>query len=211
MVVHVDKVKQCMDEKPVSWLGTQTYNVISNVLEPDVLPIMFGGVDRGGVSTSADDVETNVIVRPKHNAGVPERFLSRIYAAWDNAPSNICKSKYDELVSDNNNEFCLPRYVDMKKAVKKTDFEYRCFPCREQDDKARSYTRSYDLILHMVNTNRKFPNDVKHNTYYTADGTDLRDATEEEVEKYRLAATHKRRKPESESVGGKTEGTRGGT
>jgi len=59
----------------------------------------------------------------------------------------------------------------------------------------------------MVNTHVKFPNDVRHNTYYVADGSDLRDATEEEVKKYRLAASHKRRKPESESVRGMAETT----
>jgi len=42
----------------------------------------------------------------------------------------------------------------MKKALRKTEFEYRCFPCRKQDDKARSYSISYDLILHMVNTHK---------------------------------------------------------
>jgi len=93
----------------------------------------------------------------------------------------------------------------MKKMAKKTDFEYRCFLCRKQDDKARTYTRSYDLILHMVNTHRKFPVDAKHNAYYAADGSDLRDATRDEIEKYRLAAAHKRRKPEAESSCEKSE------
>jgi len=95
----------------------------------------------------------------------------------------------------------------MKKTLRKTEFEYRCLPCRKQDDKARSYTRSYDLILHMVNTHKKFPTDAKHNVYYEADGSDLRDATPEEKEKYRLAALHKRKKPEAESSGGKSEST----
>jgi len=49
----------------------------------------------------------------------------------------------------------------------------------------------------MVNTHRKYPVDARNNTYYAADGSDLRDATEEEIEKYRLAATHKKRNPES--------------
>jgi len=86
----------------------------------------------------------------------------------------------------------------MKRTTKKVEtFEYKCFQCLKQDDKARCYTRSYDLILHTVNTHRKFPVDARHNTYYAADRSDLRDATAEEVEKYRLAASHKRRKPES--------------
>jgi len=45
MVVHVDKVKQCLGETPTSWLGTESYNVIPNTLEPDVLSNMFGGVE----------------------------------------------------------------------------------------------------------------------------------------------------------------------
>jgi len=49
----------------------------------------------------------------------------------------------------------------------------------------------------MVNTHLKYPVDARHNTYYAADGSNLRNAAEEEIEKYRLAATHKRRKPES--------------
>jgi len=47
----------------------------------------------------------------------------------------------------------------------------------------------------MVNTHRKFPVDAKHNAYYAADGSDLRDATDEKIVKYRLAAAHKRKKP----------------
>jgi len=43
----------------------------------------------------------------------------------------------------------------------------------------------------------KYPNDVPHNTYYAADGSDLRDATSHEIEKYRLAAAHKRKRPEA--------------
>jgi len=86
----------------------------------------------------------------------------------------------------------------MKRTTRKIEtFEYKCFQCLKQDDKARCYTRSYDLILHTVITHRKFPVDARHNTYYAADGSDLRDATAEEIKKYRLAASHKRRKPES--------------
>jgi len=95
----------------------------------------------------------------------------------------------------------------MKKAVKKPEWEYRCFPCQEQDDKARKYTRSYDLVLHMVNTHRNFPMDGKHNAYYAADGSDVRDATKKEVEKYHLAALHKRKKPDADAAGGSKSGS----
>jgi len=107
---------------------------------------------------------------------------------------------------DNDDNLFLSRFSDIKRAMKKTDFEYRCYPCQVlQDDKARSYTKSYDLILHMVNTHRKFPIDAKHNAYYAAVGSDLRDATEEEVVEYRLAAPHKRKKPDVELSGDRSE------
>jgi len=54
----------------------------------------------------------------------------------------------------------------------------------------------------MVNTHEKFPVDERHNTFYAADGSDLRDATVEETEKYGLAAAHKRRRPEAEPTTG---------
>jgi len=159
MVVYVDKVKHCMGETPTSWLSRDDYNILPTTLEPDVLKKMFGDTDRGGISTSGDDVDATVIERPKRTAGVPARFLSRVYTEWDDAPSSI----YADIKSENvdNSNFCLYRFCDMKKTAKKMNFEYKCFLCRVQDDKARSYTRSYDLILHTVNTHLKFPNDVR--------------------------------------------------
>jgi len=50
----------------------------------------------------------------------------------------------------------------------------------------------------MVNTHRKFPVDAKHNAYYAADGSDLRDATDKKIIKYQLAAAHKRIKPDAD-------------
>jgi len=203
MVVYIDKVKGCMAETPTSWLCVDSYNVIPPMLEPEVLTKMFGNTDRGGILTSADDVDTTLIERPKRNAGVPARFLSRVYAEYCNGPSNVYVNIKTEYVD--NDSFCLFRFSNMRKMAKKTYFEYRCFPCPKQDDKVRSYTRSYDLILHMVNTHRKFPVDAKHNAYYAADGSDLRDATGEEIEKYRQAAAHKHRKPDAESSCEKSE------
>jgi len=57
----------------------------------------------------------------------------------------------------------------------------------------------------MVNTHRKFPVEARHNAFYAANGSDIRDANREEVEKYRLAAAHKRRKPKVESSCEKSE------
>jgi len=59
----------------------------------------------------------------------------------------------------------------------------------------------------MVNTHSKFPSDAKYNTSYEANGSDLRDATPEKREKYRLAALHKRKKPEAKSSCGKSGST----
>jgi len=202
MFVHVDKFKHCTGNTPVSWLGTDHYIVIPPVLGSDVLPHMFGNVDRTGPLASTDDTNPTVIVRPKRNAGMPSRFLCRIYALYDN--EHICVCTMEQGGGGNNDDFCLSRYHVIKKAAtKKMDFEYRCFPCLKQDDKARSYTRSYDLMLHMVNTHGKFPVDARHNAYYAADGSDLRDATKEEIKKYRLAALHKRKKPDADPTWGK--------
>jgi len=71
MVVHVDKVKHCTGTTPVSWLGMDNCNVVRVTLEPDVLTNMFGGVDRSGGVSSADDTNTTVIRRPRRNAGIP--------------------------------------------------------------------------------------------------------------------------------------------
>jgi len=76
MVVHIDKVKHCMGTTPASWLGIEDFQVIPSALEPDALPLMFGGVDR----SSPDNVDPRIISRPKRNAAIPARFLSRIYA-----------------------------------------------------------------------------------------------------------------------------------
>jgi len=91
-------------------------------------------------------------------------------------------------------------FSEAKRTMKKADFVYKCFTCLKQDGKKVTYTRSYDLILHMVNTHEKFPVEVRHNTLYAADGSDLRDATAEEIEKYGLAAAHKKRRPEADST-----------
>jgi len=136
MVVHLDKVKQCLGETPMSWLGSENYNIVPTAMEPGVLPNMFGGVDRSGISTSADDTVTNLTVRT--------------YAVHDDASPNVYNDVVNECVL--NNELCLNRFSDMKKTAKQTEFEYKCFTCRKQDDKSRSYTRSYDLILHTINT-----------------------------------------------------------
>jgi len=158
---------------------------------------MFGGVDRSGMATFHDDGEINVVTRPKRNAGIPASFLSRIYTVYRDAPSAVYNPINVECVN-NIGGLCFSRFSNMKRAAKKVEtFVYKCFQCLKQDDKARCYTRAYDLILHTVNTHRKFPVDARHNEYYAADGSDLRDATTGEVEKYRLVASHKRRKPES--------------
>jgi len=69
---------------------------------------------------------------------------------YDDVLLNMYNHIKNERVNDI--QVCLSRFSDMKKTAKKTEFEYKCYPCRKQDNKARSYTRSYDLILHMEAT-----------------------------------------------------------
>jgi len=85
MVVHVDKVKRCMGDTPVSWMGTGERDTTLGALEDDrVLVPLF--VEDPYVRT-ADIINDNddggvlsVMVRPKRNAPMPARYLSRIYA-----------------------------------------------------------------------------------------------------------------------------------
>jgi len=78
MVVHVDKVKHCTGDTPVSWLGKDDYNVVPPILETDALPIMFGDVDRNTSHSSDDEMRRDLVVRPLRNAAKPARYLNRI-------------------------------------------------------------------------------------------------------------------------------------
>jgi len=68
--------KHCTETTPASWLGIDSYQVLPSPLEPDALPLMFGGVNRN----SPDDVDPNLVARPRRNAAMPARYLCRIYA-----------------------------------------------------------------------------------------------------------------------------------
>jgi len=103
VVIHVDKVKHCTGTIPVSWLGTDNYKIVPATLDPNVLTNMFGGVDKTGLLSSADDMNTTVIGRPKKNAGVPARFLCRIYASYDDESLNMCNTMQGDC--DNNRIF----------------------------------------------------------------------------------------------------------
>jgi len=86
MIVHVDKVKRCMGDTLVSWLGTGERDNTLGVLEDDqeLVPLF---VEDPYVRT-ADIINDNddggvlpLLVRPKRNAPIPARYLSQIYAA----------------------------------------------------------------------------------------------------------------------------------
>jgi len=85
MVVHVDKVKKCIGDTPVSWMGTGERDTTLGALENnEVLVPLF--VEEPYVRT-ADIINDNddggvvpILVRPKKNAPIPARYLSRIYA-----------------------------------------------------------------------------------------------------------------------------------
>jgi len=183
MVVYVDRIKHCMRTTPTSSLGTDNYQIIPIALEPDVLPIMFGGVDR----SSPGDIAPNAVARPKRSTAIPARFLSRIYAVPINVyiPHDIYRQRCDCV---NNPVMCLCFISDMKKAG------YVCFPCWNEDGRDRPYSRSYDLIAHMVNVHGKYTENAVNNVAYRTDGSDVRDATAEEKLRYLDANKHKHKK-----------------
>jgi len=61
-------------------------------------------------------------------------------------------------------------------------------------EETKPYSRSYDLIAHMVNAQGKYPAAATSSTNYSADGSDGRDATAEEKTRYLNANQHKRKK-----------------
>jgi len=156
MVVHVDKIKHCTGTTPASWLGIDDYQVLPSGLEPDALPNMFGGVDR----SSPCDTDTGLATRPKKNAAIPARFLSHVFAV----PIDVCLSH--SLVSGgqrgdmvNNDVMCLYFISTMKKTG------YVCFPCWKESGRDRLYSRSYDVIAHMVNAHGKYPEGIYKRGY----------------------------------------------
>jgi len=183
MVAHIDKIKHCMGTTPLSRLGIDNYQVLPPALEPDALTLMFGGVDR----SSPEDIELNVTARPKRNAAMPTRFLCRIYAVpYDVSHTRVLDNQCCDCV--NNEKMCLCFKSEMKKTG------YVCFLCWKEDGRDRPYSRSYDLIAHMVNAHGKYPDNAVNKTTYRTDGSNVRDATAEEKLRYLDANKHKRKK-----------------
>jgi len=101
MVVHVDKVKRCMGDTPLFWLGTGEADTTLGILgKEQVLVPLF--VEDPYLRT-ADIVNDNdggyvlpVLVRPKRNALIPARYLNRVYAVsvdndrWDDVADIFC-------------------------------------------------------------------------------------------------------------------------
>jgi len=85
----------------------------------------------------------------------------------------------------------------MKKSSKQAG--YICFPSWKEDGRDRPYSRSYDLIAHMVNVHQKYPGGAKNSAAYRTDNSDVRDATAEEITGYRDANKHCRKKWEEAS------------
>jgi len=129
MVVHVDKIKHCMGTTPASWLDIDHYQVLPPALEPDALPIMFGGVNR----SSPDVVDSDTVARPMRNAAKPAQFLCRLYAV----PNDVIFSHVTgghQPDSINNDVMCLC----FKSKMNKTGF--LCFPCWKKDGRDRPYS-----------------------------------------------------------------------
>jgi len=110
MVVHVNKIKHCMGTTPASWLDIDNHQVLPPALEPDALTLMFGGVDR----SSPDDIDPNVIARPKRNAAIPARFLCQIYPIpYNVSTTHVIDNQRCDCI--NNNVMCLGFTSEMKK------------------------------------------------------------------------------------------------
>jgi len=83
----------------------------------------------------------------------------------------------------------------MSKNVQRTaKLAFKCQPCDEFNSRDRTYTRSYDLVAHLVNTHDVYPASIKHNATYLPLKSDLRPATAEEVLKYKDANKHGRKR-----------------
>jgi len=76
---------------------------------------------------------------------------------------------------------------------------YVCYPCWKENGREKSYSRSYDLIAHMVNVHEKYPDGAVNKVAYSTDGSNVRDATEEEKVRYRDANKHRRKKVDEKS------------
>jgi len=193
MVVHVDKIKHCTGDTPVSWLGNDNYNVIRPNLENDVLPIMFGNVDRNVSHSSDEELQRDVGVRPRRNAAIPARYLKRVYAV----PITILT---DEIANTHIKPECKPDLLlcvvsaMAKNTQRTTRLLFKCQPCDEINGRDRTYTRSYDLIAHLVNTHDQYTISIKHNATYLPLKADLRPATAEEILKYKDANKHGRKR-----------------
>jgi len=193
MVVHVDKVKHCTGDTPVSWLGNDDYNVVLPNLETDALPIMFGDVDRNASHSSDDEMQRDVGARPRRNAAIPARYLNRIYVV----PINVLtiKTVCARVNTDCKPDLCLCFDSAMTKDFQRTTrLLFKCQPCDEIEDRDRTYTRSYDLVAHLVNTHDLYPISTKHNATYLPLKSDLRPATAEDILKYKDANRHGRKK-----------------
>jgi len=94
--------------------------------------------------------------------------------------------------------------------AKTAEFVYRCFKCGEEDN-PKSYTRARDLMIHCVNRHQVYPQGAKHNQEYAADGTDLRPARLDKIERYASLASHKAQLKTVVPPGPKKAGKKGST
>jgi len=101
MIVHVDKVKKCMGDTPVSWMGTDEKDTTLGTMEGDeVLIPLFAECPYTRNADKINDNDNGDVVpkagRPKRNAPMPARYMSRINAEsvtdcrWDDIFDNIC-------------------------------------------------------------------------------------------------------------------------
>jgi len=193
MVVHVDKVKHCTVDTPVSWLGGDDYHVIPPILEADALPIMFGDVDRNAGDSADDNTRRRMSTRPQRKTAVLARYLNRIYVVSMNVLSDEIACTHINRDDNHNLLLCVDSTM-MKTTQQLVRLLFKCQRCDEEEEHDRAYTRSYDLVAHLVNKHKLFPISIRYNAPYLAIKTDLRPATAEEAAKYKDANNHRRKK-----------------
>jgi len=134
----------------VLWLGGDDYHVIPPILEADALPIMFGDVYRNAGDSADDDTRRRMSARPQKKTGLPARYLNRTYAE----PMNVISDENNRthVNRDNNHNLLLCVFSTMAKTTQRpVRLLFKCQRCDEEEEKDRAYTRSYDLVAHLVN------------------------------------------------------------
>jgi len=121
MIVHVDKVKRCMGDTPLSWLGTgEVDTTLGGLKDEQALVPLFveDPYDRPATVVEDDDGggAMPMLARPKRNAPVPARYLSRVYAM---AVDNDQADDVDDILCSRSDKRFAKELLEMDKEEKR--------------------------------------------------------------------------------------------